>query len=90
MTFPCTSCGACCRRVGAVLPNMAKPDGSCIHLNDKSQCDIYDTRPDFCRVVFKNDGRFKTEKEYFEANIAACKVFIDEDGMDKDFYPLLH
>ena len=75
--------------MGAVLPNMAKQDGSCVHLNDKSQCDIYDTRPSFCRVVFKEDGRFKNGQEYFEANIEACKIFIDEDGLGDEFYPKL-
>ena len=88
MNFPCTSCGACCRRVYLVDVSMAKENGHCINLNDDNTCNIYDTRPEICRINFnKHKKTFSSEKAYFEATEYFCKSFIDLDGMDKKYHP---
>lgn len=54
--FPCSACGACCKRVDMV-PAIIRgpvvvpgPNGDCIHLTADNKCDIYNTRPRRCRV----------------------------------------
>jgi len=57
MSFPCTSCGACCRDV-KIFDNYPalkgilayKEDGSCVNLTEENLCAIYDTRPELCRI----------------------------------------
>lgn len=50
MSFPCTACGACCRRLPVVSP-MALADGSCRHLDPGTNlCTVYAQRPLACRV----------------------------------------
>lgn len=52
--FDCNRCGACCRRISAVRPDMDRGDGACVHLlgapGDEHACAIYETRPRECRV----------------------------------------
>lgn len=90
MKFLCTSCGACCRRVGAVpnFPEPIKPDGSCIHLED-NKCKIYETRPELCRV---EDLHGKVDhikhlslKRYYQLTNSVCNMYILQDGMDDAF-----
>lgn len=51
MTFPCTACGACCVVLPRTVPNWPlREDGACRYLNSDNRCDIYETRPDICRV----------------------------------------
>lgn len=53
MAFPCTKCGACCRRVGMYFPNWQwlKDDGkTCAKLADDGTCTIYADRPKECRI----------------------------------------
>lgn len=57
MSFPCTSCGACCRRLwmmpAAVLKEQGlqtNEHGHCTHLTADNLCSIYVTRPKICRV----------------------------------------
>ncbi len=93
--YPCTGCGACCRRVWAVAPEMAGPDGVCVNLLPDGLCRIYDSRPEICYATLELHNKnfphmaFKTEKEYFESNVKACKKIILEDGLDKKYIPTL-
>lgn len=60
--FSCNSCGACCSFIkplaesGKINSAWVLPSGGCIHLkknpNDQNKyvCDIYDSRPDICRI----------------------------------------
>jgi len=52
MTFPCTSCGECCRRAGSVpgFPEPVLPNGTCSRLSEDGRCSIYETRPAICRI----------------------------------------
>lgn len=90
MTFPCTKCGACCRRaVYAVTslgltewsPGFAK-DGSCGALQADNTCAIYETRPLLCRI---DDMRIAAGEEdeaaWHEANARHCNEWQAEDGL---------
>ena len=91
MKFPCTSCGACCRRVAQVpdhgLP--VKDDGSCGHLVN-NLCSIYHHRPDICRVdkmvddIAEHHGMDRIQSLNLVARL--CNSFQEEDGMDKAMY----
>jgi Fe-S-cluster containining protein len=57
MSFPCTSCGACCRDVKIFdsFPQFRgilayREDGSCVNLTEDNLCSIYETRPQMCRI----------------------------------------
>lgn len=52
-SFPCNSCGKCCRRVNlSGLTNyLDRGDGVCRNFNEVSNlCNIYNDRPLICRV----------------------------------------
>lgn len=80
--FPCTSCGACCRRVRGIDPNWpVGSDGkSCIHLNEDNSCAIYENRPRICRVNELKPPRMTLE-DWYNLNAAACNYMMDEDGL---------
>ncbi len=75
MSFPCTSCGACCRRAGHVkgFPFLVTQDGACQFLAG-NLCAIYEERPEICRVT-----------EDFELNAVACNTMIREDGLGPEY-----
>ncbi len=54
MSFDCTRCGACCAKVQGEIYLDTLPvnqDGSCGHYNRfTKKCNIYEGRPDICRV----------------------------------------
>ena len=88
MSFPCSKCGACCRRAHMIddFPEPLKPDGSCVHLKDNNECAIYKDRPDVCRIGKSRDKfPYLTDEEYKELNIRACNAMMDADGMDETY-----
>jgi len=76
-SFPCTRCGACCRRVGDVDPSLGSP---CMHLTADNECAIYETRPFFCRV---DDMRPKgwTAGWWHTVNAVNCNKLQEDDDM---------
>jgi len=80
--FPCTSCGVCCR----VLPKRVhgwplRADGACFYLNSDNQCDIYEDRPEVCKV-----GYFATDKaRYYEATAELCNKMQEEAGVGEEY-----
>lgn len=90
MNFPCTSCGSCCRRAHLVdiFPReWVSEDGSCIHL-ENNQCNIYETRPDYCRVGYNLVKSGLTKEEYFKRTAIICNHFMKQDGIVDKFIPL--
>ena len=82
MTFPCTRCGACCRRVGLspVTRDLAGPDGACRHLSPDSTCSIYETRPDVCRIDLMIERWGFDRRLAYEATAILCNTWMREDG----------
>ena len=81
--FPCTQCGACCRRAQNLMPT--KEDGTtCVYLKD-NKCSIYADRPEICRInsVYNKEEMSLAEWHYKNAEI--CNKFIEEDGLDESF-----
>jgi Fe-S-cluster containining protein len=64
--FECTSCGLCCKQVGAILtspvpfmwmkqavkdfPYKPREDGSCEKLGKDNRCSVYADRPLLCNI----------------------------------------
>lgn len=93
MDFPCTSCGACCRRVymsheGLFPQEWVKEDGSCIHLTKENRCAIYETRPEYCRINYFAGEFGMSEKEYHLLNAKICNQWMAEDDIFDKFIPL--
>ena len=92
LKFQCTECGACCRRAGK-LGMPTKEDGSCIYLNDKNRCDIYEIRPAICSVDKTFDVLKKqtilpadlTLKEFYIINNKECNKMIKKDKLNKKY-----
>lgn len=78
--FRCDGCGLCCRVVGltATYQHLDRGDGVCRHLNTKTnECNIYDNRPDICRVDGLYESLFKkymSLDDYYEMNYSACET----------------
>lgn len=94
MDFPCSKCGACCRRMGTIGLMPSKEDGSCIHLQDDNRCAIYATRPTICNVhdMFDvRDKQFKlrkkgyTREDYYAVGSQWCNKMMDEDKMPEHY-----
>ena len=62
--FPCTKCGACCRRAPQTGWVPAAENGHCLHLQDDNTCGIYETRPQICRDYTTDDCEYEDEWVY--------------------------
>jgi hypothetical protein len=93
MTFGCTSCGACCRRLGLIINEIKKTGfpynvnekGHCEKLNENNKCTVYENRPDICRIDKKYGISEMTQKEYYLANAKLCNKWMEEDKIDERF-----
>ena len=88
MSFPCTKCGACCRRAYAVSAGSLPVDerGFCAHLTARNECAIYDQRPDICRITPQAAERMGMDwGEFVTGNVQRCNKYIEEDGMPPHF-----
>ncbi len=79
LNFPCYKCGACCRQVNKanVEHNLDRGDGICRYFNEKTNlCDIYENRPDICRVDFMYKQHFSkiyNWNDFCEYNLKICE-----------------
>jgi Fe-S-cluster containining protein len=95
--FPCTGCGACCRRIKSAVSNfmdaginMEFPyqwdeNGVCEMLTEDNKCSVYEDRPLICNIE-KFAEVFDIDKQkFFIENIAACNILIKEDNLPEEF-----
>ena len=84
--FPCTQCGACCRRAGVTGLMPSNEDGSCIYLNKDNTCSIYNQRPEVCNIdKMRKKQTILSKKEYYKLSAKVCNQFIEEDGLDDKY-----
>jgi len=97
--FPCTGCGACCRRINlAVLfhnvkdkshplyfPHKWDAHGRCQMLDSDNKCKVYSNRPLICDIKKYAEYMGHDVKKFFELNISACNKLMDEDGLPLSF-----
>lgn len=89
--FPCTSCGLCCQNISHIkeLKELDLGNGTCEHFNSiNNGCNIYDTRPDICRVDKMFDLKYHkkfSKEEFYRLNANACNNLQKAYGVDKSF-----
>ena len=87
--FLCSGCGACCLRIGGKYGLPGEVNGPCGNLNKQTMvCNIYETRPDICRVdkaysKIKKYIPFLSKKTWNKLNTKVCHVLIDINKLDK-------
>lgn len=76
--FPCTQCGLCCQNISGIkeLKDYDLGNGLCKYFNTETKsCDIYNSRPDICRIDKMYEIEFCqyfTKKEYYFRNATVC------------------
>lgn len=82
MKFPCSKCGACCRKIGLLAPELEGPNGVCKYLSEDNLCTIYPDRPIFCNVD-KFYDKYMSDKmsreDFYNLNLAECKKLQEDD-----------
>ncbi len=75
--YDCKQCGNCCRHINLVEPikNLDRGDGVCIHLTEKSLCEIYPDRPPVCngKYVYENFYSDMTVSDFHKMIKELCK-----------------
>lgn len=77
-TFPCTSCGKCCRRVNLSEQTayLDRGDGICYYFNEQTNlCTIYNERPLVCRVEDYYKLHFANKiswEDFVKLNLEIC------------------
>jgi Fe-S-cluster containining protein len=81
--FPCTSCGACCKRIGSFEggEDFRLSNGSCKHLTKENLCGIYETRPEMCRIKKRAEKSSVSTKLYFKYFASVCNRLQSERNM---------
>lgn len=89
--FPCTSCGICCQNISLIeeLKDFDIGNGTCKHYNVHNlKCDIYETRPNICRVEKMFDlkyHKFFSKKEFYVLNAKVCNELQAKYNMDNKY-----
>lgn len=101
MSYPCTGCGCCCKHVDQGVKNWEleglpatnplhfpftwDDTGRCEKLGEDNRCTIYETRPLICNIEKVADYLGVDKKKFFERNIKACNMMMDQDGVPEEF-----
>jgi Fe-S-cluster containining protein len=94
-SFPCTCCGACCRRIKTAVNNFYTDDpnhplyfpyswdsnGVCENLTTDNKCRVYKNRPTLCDIEKFADFIGVKREDFFNYNTRACNKMMDEDGL---------
>jgi Fe-S-cluster containining protein len=66
-----------------------RADGACINLAEDNTCNIYETRPDICRVDKMSETTGQTlgmnKIEYFKFASKCCNKMIENQNLDKKY-----
>lgn len=88
--FPCTKCGCCCKRIGAVIkagidfPFKADKEGVCEMLKD-NLCVMYDNRPTVCNIDSLVEILGVDKQKFYKDNIKACHKMMRLDGVFDEY-----
>ena len=89
--FPCSSCGLCCQNISKVkeLNHFDLGNGVCKYLNTKNNsCQIYETRPDICRVDKMFDIQYSQhfkKEDFYILNAKVCNDLQEKYNLDKSY-----
>lgn len=97
MSYPCTGCGSCCRRVDKLslkitdtknplfFPYKWDTTGKCEMITESNRCLVYEERPLVCNIdrLIRELGIDKLM--FYEANILECNKMMNEDNVATQF-----
>jgi Fe-S-cluster containining protein len=89
--FPCSGCGLCCQNISNVqeLKSYDLGNGVCKYFDRVSNgCNIYDTRPDICRVDKMFELVYHKEfglEAFYIANASVCNALQESYKIDTSF-----
>ena len=88
--FNCTSCGQCCRNISHIseLKKFDNGNGVCKFLSKTNKCDIYDNRPDVCKIDIMYQKFYVnkiSEIKFIELNAEACNTLQESAGIPVSF-----
>lgn len=94
MSYPCTQCGCCCRKINTAVENIKiihpqyqfphtwDETGRCEMLTDDNMCKVYDNRPEICNIDFMI-GFFEMDfTDTYKECIKICNRLMDEFEVD--------
>lgn len=94
MSYPCTGCGCCCKRIENAVsayenideeyefPYSWDENGKCSELMDDNSCRVYENRPLLCNIDKFIEAYSMDKVMAYEMNISACNKMMDEDNVD--------
>lgn len=99
MTFPCTGCGSCCKRIRTAVHNTNvvdnqdplffpytwDNDGVCENLTIDNKCKVYSNRPLICNIEKYAEYLKLNKYDFYKLNIQACNYLMDLDGVHSSF-----
>lgn len=97
--FPCTGCGACCRRAKQTVERLAITDplnefyfpykwdetGRCEMLAEDNKCSVYENRPTVCNIDKTIALSGVDKKKFYTDIIESCNKAMDEDKMPLEY-----
>lgn len=94
MQFPCTRCGLCCQHIESITALVAYNlgNGCCQHYSHSNGCQIYEDRPDVCRIdkgysLFFSD--ILSREEYYQCNATVCNQLQTQYAVNEKFRVVL-
>ena len=96
-SFPCTSCGACCRKLKQAISNLKSigidvdfpykwdENGVCEMLSEDNKCLVYHDRPVICNVEKLAEYLGFDTKEFYVMNSKACNELIKESNLPEKY-----
>ncbi|PST92348.1 YkgJ family cysteine cluster protein [Photobacterium jeanii] len=84
--FPCNGCGKCCGNVhlSELTKALDRGDGTCRYLDTHSkQCQIYEQRPEICRVELQYQQNYSEQyewQEFVDMNLVICRSLPEPQG----------
>lgn len=97
MKFNCSSCGACCKRIGLLkdkfkelnFPYDVNEKGWCTMLDENNKCKVYENRPVICSVEKTFDMYIEkmgmTRMQAYLSQAKSCNQFIKEDKLHEKY-----
>ncbi len=89
--FPCTNCGLCCQNISLIeeLRDFDSGNGTCRYYNTIDlKCNIYETRPNICRVEKMFDlqyFKYFSQNEFYIVNAKVCNELQEKYNLDKKY-----
>jgi Fe-S-cluster containining protein len=101
MMYPCTKCGACCRKISSVIENLGlhaedmesafyfpytcDATGACENLQPDMSCKVYNDRPLICNIDRLIDKLSLDKESFYAENVAACNTLMDLEKLPSHF-----